>query len=302
LAFIQDTLGVLTGTKPIPGTESDPQYIRNRSVCKDNEDDRMKAIDYMESVIRNMGYDQVEKQIFNAYEDRPTQFCNLVVTIPGPSEDLIVIGGHYDVQNSLSRCWHGTKGTEFLVTQGADDNGSGTVACIALLKRFKDQNIQFSRTVKVVLFDGEEPGSQVFGIGIGSCHFTSTIPDDTTVNIFLNIDMLGGPICDPEYGYCIAFNHINAEKLNNYVQDNLADYKIHLAGPKDKKCNLNDYSDSQHFKNMGFPVAFLSNVAGLQSLPDFYHTEMDTIDIIDWEAFKTGIDIAEILLKNEWYI
>jgi len=53
---------------------------------------------------------------------------------------------------------------------------------------------------------------------------------------------------------------------------------------------------------LGIPTAFLSNVAGLSSLPYFYHTEMDTMEVIDWESFNRGIDIAEIFLKNEWYI
>jgi len=42
------------------------------------------------------------------------------------------------------------------------------VGCIALLRRLKD--VKPKRTVKVIFFDGEEPGA-LNGLCIGSSHF-----------------------------------------------------------------------------------------------------------------------------------
>jgi len=62
---------------------------------------------------------------------------NLVVTVEGTEgiNEAVIVGAHYDVQNNLSHCWRGATGP-YLVTSGADDNTSGTVGCLALLRRF----------------------------------------------------------------------------------------------------------------------------------------------------------------------
>lgn len=110
----------------------------------------------------------------------------------------IVVGAHYDVQNNMSHCWMPSEATrssakdlrghhdhhhhqdhddevkqgeeegegagdgdEYVVTAGADDNGSGVVGCLVLVRRLARQTRDGWRprhTIRVALFDGEEPG------------------------------------------------------------------------------------------------------------------------------------------------
>jgi hypothetical protein len=114
----------------------------------------------------------------------------------------IVVGAHHDVQNNMSHCWMPSESTrssakdlrghhdhhhhqdhddevkqgeeegegggdadEYVVTAGADDNGSGVVGCLVLVRRLARQTRDPSEagwrprhTIRVALFDGEEPG------------------------------------------------------------------------------------------------------------------------------------------------
>jgi len=145
----------------------------------------------MEELIKRLGYKEIERQefyrVFNSrslQSEIPVRFCNLVVTIPatvipekkedGEKEDpkIVVIGAHYDVQNSLSRCWSGNRKGNYTVTQGADDNSSGVIGCVALLRRLR--GFKSSVTIKVILFDGEEPGD-VCGLAVGSAYYVSQL-------------------------------------------------------------------------------------------------------------------------------
>jgi Zn-dependent M28 family amino/carboxypeptidase len=60
-------------------------------------------------------------------------------------------------------CWHGST-DKYYCTQGADDNTSGVVGCLALVKLFKDKALPFN--LKVAFFDGEEPGMFIERLGM----------------------------------------------------------------------------------------------------------------------------------------
>jgi hypothetical protein len=128
------------------------------------------------------------------------RLTNVVVSFAGDSAAAadagdIVVGAHHDVQNNQSHCWMPSEETrasakdlrrdahhhhnheheeghneeeeqeedEYVVTAGADDNGSGVVGCLALVRRMVRQTQdgwQPRHTIRVALFDGEEPGSR----------------------------------------------------------------------------------------------------------------------------------------------
>ena len=69
----------------------------------------------------------------------PTPCANIEVEIAG-DESIVVVGGHYD---SVPGC------------PGANDNGSGTVATLALARRFAKKKT--AHTLRFVFFVNEEP-------------------------------------------------------------------------------------------------------------------------------------------------
>lgn len=70
---------------------------------------------------------------------------NVVAEIPGtdPNGEYVVIGGHLD-------SWH--------LGTGAQDNGTGAATVLAVAEAMKSSGVQPRRTVRFVLFGGEEEG------------------------------------------------------------------------------------------------------------------------------------------------
>ena len=137
LSYCQEALKVLTGNVAVPencpvSSKSDNRLISDRSII-DSENHRLLAVDYLEFLARALGYTNITRQkwtkTLRKVLDQPNiivEYENLVVTIPGKEcpDELVIVGAHYDVQNSFSRCWTGPeKGKTYAVTQGADDNG-----------------------------------------------------------------------------------------------------------------------------------------------------------------------------------
>jgi hypothetical protein len=93
------------------------------------------ARDWIEAELRKAGYEP-QRQTF---EVSGTECTNIEVEIPG-GDEIVVIGGHYD---SVPNC------------PAANDNGTGTVATLALARRFAGRKT--ARTLRFVFFVNEEP-------------------------------------------------------------------------------------------------------------------------------------------------
>lgn len=211
LDFCQTSLKTLCGDlrvpKECPITVPDSgDAILDRSVIF-TENHRTLAVDYLEYLARGFGYTDVVRQKFTKtvntrfgkMKSSEVPYENLVITIRGSEFPLetIILGAHYDVQNSFSKCWTGRESgpDSYVATDGADDNGSGVIGCMALLRKFAYQS--FPRTLKVVLFDGEEPGI-INSLCSGSNYFKKSIEDGDTSN----------PNDDPwECTSCSFYNH-----------------------------------------------------------------------------------------------
>ena len=100
----------------------------------------------------------------------PVKTANLRLTIPGRSEDTVIVGAHFD---SWDR------------GQGAMDNGLGIAQLLALARVLKGQELE--RTVELIWFNGEEQGLW------GSKHAVAHDLEGSPVVMF-NLDMVGVPI------------------------------------------------------------------------------------------------------------
>jgi hypothetical protein len=93
------------------------------------------AADWLEAELRDAGYTPARQ----TFEVSGTSCSNIEVELAGSSE-IVVIGGHYD---SVYGC------------PGANDNGTGAIATLALARRFAGR--QTERTLRFVFFVNEEP-------------------------------------------------------------------------------------------------------------------------------------------------
>jgi acetylornithine deacetylase/succinyl-diaminopimelate desuccinylase-like protein len=116
-----------------------------------------------------------------------TEVHNVIGVLPGTgprAEEFVVIGAHYDHigyggKNSLAP-------NVKEIHNGADDNGSGTVALIELARRFAASEAPPPRTMVFIAFTAEELGL------IGSAHYVKqpVFPLEKTIAMF-NMDMVG---------------------------------------------------------------------------------------------------------------
>lgn len=99
-------------------------------------DELVAAADYITQTFADAGL-QPRRE---GYDVRGKLCENIEVEIPGSTRDIVVIGAHYD---------------SVYGSPGANDNGSGVAALLALAKRFAGKPNE--RTLRFVAFPNEEP-------------------------------------------------------------------------------------------------------------------------------------------------
>ncbi len=104
----------------------------------DHYDELCEAADYIETEFKNYGLLPTRQ----AFEVKGLDCFNIAAEIKGTTkpEEILIIGGHYDSAQG---------------TPGANDNGSGTAAMLALAQHFRDTKPD--RTLRFVAFTNEEP-------------------------------------------------------------------------------------------------------------------------------------------------
>lgn len=211
---------------------------------------------------------------------------NIWAFIPGAEkpEEIVVISAHYD---------HiGMKNGE--VYNGADDDGSGTVAVMEIAKAFqqaKKEGFPPKRSILFLHVTGEEHGLH------GSRYYSENplFPLSNTV-VDINIDMIGrrdsinGHKENGKYVYVIGSDRlsselhtINEEMNQKYVGLNL-DYKYN-----DRKDPERIYfrSDHYNFAKKGVPAIFYFN-----GTHEDYHGANDTPDKIEYDLLAMRTKLA----------
>jgi hypothetical protein len=112
---------------------------------------------------------------------------NVVAELPGTDprlkEELVMLGGHMD-------SWHGST--------GATDNGTGVAVCMEALRILKAIGVQPRRTIRILLWSGEEQGL-LGSRGYVKNHYGDRLtmalkPDHNKVSAYYNLDNGGGKI------------------------------------------------------------------------------------------------------------
>jgi photosystem II stability/assembly factor-like uncharacterized protein len=184
---------------------------------------------------------------------------NVVCDVPGrrEAESQYLVTAHYD---SISD-------EPMRLAPGADDNGSGVVAALAVARALAD--VEFERTVRVVLFAGEEQGL------VGSRDYARRAKargDD--IRGVVNMDMVGYVGRGPDdatlfYKDDSAWMHADAARAARlYVPE------LTFAGENNPfRANSDHYS----FWQQGYPAVYLYEDSSNGTYP-YYHKTTDTMD------------------------
>ena len=197
-------------------------------------------------------------------------------------EEIIVVSAHYDHV--------GIKNGE--VYNGADDDGSGTVALVQIAKAFskaKKEGHGPKRSILFIHMTGEEHGL------LGSKYYSENplFPLKNTITD-INIDMIGrrdeAHVASNNYIYLIGSDYLSTdlyticEKANNeFVHLNL-DYTFN---DKNDPNRFYYRSDHYNFAKNGIPSVFLFNGVHAD-----YHKATDEVSKIEFDALAKRTQLA----------
>ncbi len=217
---------------------------------------------------------------------------NVVAYIKGSEkpDEIIVLSAHYD---------HVGKREDGTIYNGADDDGSGTVALLEIAQAFQQAVKDGNGPKRSILFlhvTGEEIGLK------GSQYYTENplFPLANTV-CNLNIDMIGRIDPDkkdsPNYIYLIGSDKLSQELHNVSEEVNSTYINLEL----DYKFNAEDdpnrfyyRSDHYNFAKNNIPVIFYFN-----GTHEDYHKPSDTADKIEYELLAKR---TQLIFQTVWEI
>ena len=217
---------------------------------------------------------------------------NVVAYIKGSEkpDEIVVISAHYD---------HLGIDIDGEVYNGADDNGSGTVAVMAIAEAFQKAVEEGNGPKRSILFlhvTGEEKGL------LGSKYYANfpIFPLKNTV-ADLNIDMIGrtdeAHEHDPNYIYLIGSDKLSTELHQLSEEVNAKFTKLNLDYKYNDESDPNRFyyrSDHYNFAKNNIPVIFYFN-----GTHENYHRTSDTPDKINYELLAKR---AQLVFYTAWEI
>ncbi len=260
IIFINQVPGgvLLTGTASVTG-----QLIDIPAICIGYEDG-MALKDKLKE-------QKLEAHIIMENESNVVKARNVVATLPGKSKNKeeIIIGGHLD-------SWD--------LATGAIDNGIGVFSIIDIARTFRSLELQPDRTIKFIMFMGEEQGL------LGSKAFINDRKERGTlerIKYMINLDMAGNPT---------GFNAAGREETLKFF-DKIGE-EIHAIDTVFRNENRNTaglHSDHQPFMLEGIPVASL--VSNLNpEIYDCYHADCDDFDLADAYHMENTVRFTSMML------
>ena len=190
---------------------------------------------------------------------------NVVGVLPGKTkpDEYVIFSAHYD-HLGIGKPMEGDS-----ISNGADDDASGTTAVIALAEYFKklDNN---ARTLIFVAFTAEEIG------GYGARYFSKMVDPDKTVAMF-NIEMIGKA---SKFGENSAFiTGFERSDFGTILQKNLEGTAFQFYPDPYPTQNLFYRSDNATLARLGVPAHTIST--DQIDIDKLYHTVKDEFSSLD---------------------
>lgn len=206
-------------------------------------------------------------------------------------DEVIVITSHYDHIGKLE------SGEGDLINNGADDDGSGTVAVMALAKAFVKAKADGKGPRRSILFmtvTGEEKGL------LGSDYYAKNpiFPLANTV-VNLNIDMVGRT--DPAhegkdpYVYVIGSDRLSTElhKISEEINQQYTKLDFdYLYNAEDHPDRIYYRSDHWNFAKNDIPIIFY-----FDGIHADYHKPSDEVDKIEFDNLQKR---AQVVFYTAW--
>jgi hypothetical protein len=241
----------------------------------------------------------------DSYDMRGQVCHNIEAEIPGAHPEILLIGAHYD---------------SVFGSPGANDNGSGVAAVLALARRFAARQPEWRltqtpyKTLRFVAFVNEEPpyflsdemgsfiyagrckarGDKISGmISLETIGYFSDAPHSQTYPS----PILGIPY--PKVGNFIGFvSNIHSRTLLRRV---VALFRKHAKIPSEGAALPAfilgvSWSDQWSFWRYGYPAIMVTDTAPFRY--PYYHSSSDTPDKLDYDRFTLVVSGMEKVIEG----
>jgi Zn-dependent M28 family amino/carboxypeptidase len=236
-----------------------------------------RAAEFIERSFRDAGY-----------APRRDEASNIEAVLPGTSDEIVVVGAHYDTVDD---------------SPGADDNGSGVAALLALARMFAGTHPH--RTIRFVAFANEEPpyfqsepmGSFVYArarrarkekivamLSLESIGWFSDAPRSQQYPALLEA-------LYPSTANFIAFaSNVASRPL---LQRVIATFRAHATIPSEGGALPEEvpgvaWSDQWAFWHNGYQAVMVTDTALFRN--PTYHTASDTPETLDYERLARVVE------------
>ena len=255
--------------------------------------------DVVNAIYPELQEDDISKTVSASVEfqiessDSKVDSENVVAIIKGAKkpEEYLVISSHLD---------HIGVNSDGQINNGADDDGSGTVAMLEIAEAFKeaaDKGMGPDRSIIFLHVTGEEKGL------LGSQYYTDhqpLVPLEKTVTN-LNIDMVGR--IDPKregdrnYIYLIGSDKLSTElhQLSETINERYTNVELDYKYNDENDPNRFYYrSDHYNFAKNSIPIIFYFNGTHAD-----YHRPGDTPDKINYDLLKNR---SQLIFHTAWEV
>lgn len=222
---------------------------------------------------------------------------NIEAEIPGTGNEIVVIGAHYD---------------SVLGSPGANDNGSGVAALLALARRFAGS--RGARTLRFVAFANEEPGyfqTELMGSWVYASRCKargdriSAMISLETIGYFSDkphsqkFPIRGLGFLYPTTGNFVAF--VANTSSRKVMQEALKIFRIHAQIPSEGAALPSavpgvGWSDHWAFWKQGYPAFMITDTAPFRY--PHYHARSDTPDKLDYGSMARLVSASEYMIRE----
>lgn len=203
---------------------------------------------------------ELELNLAGSVSGNPVKAYNVVGELRGSEkpDEVVLIGGHLD-------SWD--------LGTGTTDNGTGVIAALETLRAMQAAGLKPKRTIRVVLFSGEEQGL------CGSEAYVKAHEGELSKIQAVLIDDFGG-------GKATGFLMQQREDLLPFMAKVIE--PLASLGVKNLPLTREDDSDHTPFVRKGVPAFFLEQESS-EYFASTHHSQVDTFDHVKKDDYLQGV-------------
>ena len=212
---------------------------------------------------------QVELNLQGTFSGKPVEVYNTVAEIRGSEkpDEVVIIGGHLD-------SWD--------LGTGATDNGTGSMAVLAAARALQKLGLKPKRTIRFVLFSGEEQG-----LNGSRAYVEAHKAEMTKISGVLVHDLGTGKV-------------LTIGLMGNYGLKETMDRTLYplaeTTGFVETSLRSEGGSDHVSFDRAGVPGFWcVQDVADYEKM---HHSQADTLDHVRWDDLMEGAQVLAVFAYN----